>query len=281
MARTGAALIFLWSCAGCASSSGGHDPEAARRYLEEGRRLAAAGDHRGAVERYTRAIQANPEMPEAYYERGCSHVQLRLSRTTEGNVRLHEDRALADFGAAIRLDPTFADAYFNRAMVLCYRAQFKPAAEDLLSAIRFKPRDPEPHLWLAHLYEERFEDRLAAALQHYEKYVELGGRDPSAIEKVRAHQALRRLSSAPPAKAPTPEDEKKAEELMERFKLLFPGSREEALKAVEEMVSQYGHTQFVQRQARQIEALLRSLRKEAPGKESPSGGGEAPRVPGP
>jgi len=277
VARAGAALILLWAASGCASSPGAPDPEAARVFLEEGRRLAAAGDLRGAVERYTRAIQANPEMPEAYYGRGCAHVRLRLSRTAEGDARLHEERALADFGAAIRLDPTFADAYFNRAMVLCYRAQFKPAAEDLLSAIRFKPKDPEPHLLLGRLYEEKFEDRLAAAHQHYEKYVELGGRDPDVREKVRAYQELKRLSSAP-AKTPTPEDEKKAEELMERFKLLFPGSREEALKAVEEMVSKYGHTQFVQKQARQIEALLRSLRKEAPGKVPP--GGEAPRAPG-
>lgn len=271
--------MFLWIGAGCASSRGGHDADAARGYLEEGRRLAAEGDHRGAVERYTRAILADPELPEAYYGRGYSHVQLRLSRATEGDVRLHEERALADFGAAIRLDPTFADAYFNRAMVLCYRAQFKPAAEDLLSAVRFKPKDPEPHLLLGKLYEEKFEDRLAAALQHYEKYLELGGRDPSVVEKVRAHQELRKLAAAP-AKAPTVEEEKKAEELMERFKLLFPGRREEALRAVEEMVSRYGHTQFVQKQARQIEALLRSLRQEAPGKEPPPGG-EAPRAPGP
>ncbi len=226
--------------------------------------MAGNGDHPAAIECYTRAIRANPEMPQAYYERGYSNVQLRLGRGTGGDVRLYEDRALADFGAAIRLDPAYGDAYFNRAMVFSSRARFKQAAEDLLYAARFKPQDPEPHFWLGRLYEEKFEDRVAAAMDHYEKYVDLGGTDLSVRDKVGVWKELKR-QMATPSKAPTQDEEKKAEGLHEDFKRLFAaGDKAGAMKAVEELVSRYGHTRFVQNRAREMNALLNALRKDVP-----------------
>lgn len=269
MARTAAALILAWAAAGCASAPGEPDRESARACVEAGKRAAAAGDHRGAVDQFTKAIKADPELAEAYYGRGAANVKLRLSRSTEGDVRVYEDRALADFTAAIRLDPAYADAYFNRAMVLSSRARFKAAAEDLLNAIRFKPKDPEAHLWLGRLYEEKFEDRMPSAMDHYEKYVDLGGTDTDVREKVKMWKELRK-SMATPSKAPTADEEKKAEELHETFKRSFAaGQKAEAVKAVEELVSKYGHTQFVQRRAREMNALLNALRKDAAPKDSP------------
>ncbi len=262
MARTCSALILFLLAAGCASSRKNPDP-AARALVEEGRRIAAAGDHGAAVDRYTKAIQANPDLAEAYGERGYSLVHLRLKRSNEGDSRVQEERALADFGTALRLDPAYADAYFNRAMVLSSRAQFKQAVEDLLSAARFKPKDPEAHLWLGRLYEEKFERRIVAAMDHYEKYVELGGTDAEAHEKVKAWKELKGQMAAPD-KTSTPDEEKKAEELHESFKSSFAaGDKAEAMKAVEELVTQYGHTQFVQRRAREMNALLNALRKSA------------------
>lgn len=269
MARTGATVILLLVAAGCASSPDKPDPGAARAYLENGRQAAGRGDHPGAIGHYTKAIQANPEMPEAYYERGYSNVRLRLAPASAGSVRVYEDRALADYGTAIRLDPTYADAYFNRAMVLSSRAQFKAAAEDLLYATRFKPKDPEPHLWLGRLYEEKFEGRAMAALDHYEKYVDLGGTDQGVREKVKEWKELKKQMSTP-SKAPTPEEEKKAEGLHDDFKRLFAaGQKAEAVKTIEELISKYGHTQYVQKRTRELTALLNGLRaapKDAPGK---------------
>ncbi len=272
MARKSTALILLLVAAGCASSPDAPDPGAARACVEEGRRIAAAGDHRAAIDQYSKAIRANPELAEAYCERGYSNVRLRLGRSTEGDVRTLEDRALADFGAAIRLDPAYGDAYFNRAMVLSSRAQFKPAAEDLLNAVKWKPKEPEAHLLLGRLYEEKFEDRMTAAMDHYEKYVELGGKDAGVREKVGLWKDLKKqmAAAAAPARAPTAEDEKKAEELHESFKRLFAEDKKgEALKAVEEMLSKYGQTKYVQRQALGLKAILNALQKGAPGKDAP------------
>ncbi len=272
MARTGAVLIWALLAGGCASSGGGGGPEAARALVEEARHAAASGDYERAAGLCTKAIGADPECAEAYFVRGSCCARLRLRNSSGGDVRRLEDRALADFGAAIRLDPAYGDAYFNRAMVLCSRAQYKPAAEDLLGAIRYKPQDPEPHLWLARIYEEKFEDRRQAANEHYEKYADLGGRDPEAREKARRSREAKKLAAAAaaPSRAPTAEDEKKAEGLHEDFKRSFAdGNTDAALKAVEELVTQYGHTQYVQRQARQLAVLLDYLRsKTAPRNEA-------------
>ena len=264
MARTAAALILALAAAGCASSPDEPDRESAKEYVAEGKRAATAGDPRGAITLFTKAIRANPEIAEAYYGRGGANIQLRMKRSTEGDIRVCEERALADFTAAIRLDPAYGDAYFNRAMVFSSRAKFKQAAEDLLNAVRYKPKDPEAHLWLGRLYEEKFEDRMTSAMDHYEKYVDLGGTDTDVREKVKVWKELKK-QMATPSKAPTADDEKKAEELHETFKRAFAaGRKDEAVKAVEELVSKYGHTQFVQKRAREMNALLNAIRKDAP-----------------
>jgi tetratricopeptide (TPR) repeat protein len=251
---------FVFS--GCSGAPRQPDAEKARVYLEQGRSAAEKGNHAAAVEIYTKAIHENPEYPEAYCGRGYSNVKLRLDPNAASSAREYEDRALADYGLALRYNPALADAYFNRAMLLASRGQYKPAAEDLLNAIKYKDRDPEPHFHLARIYEEKFEERLSAAMDHYEKYADLGGTDPEVREKVRLWKQLKAQAGAPSTKAPTPEEEKKAGELHEEFKRLFAANKkDEALKAVEELVTKYGHTQFVQRRARELNVLLDALKK--------------------
>jgi Flp pilus assembly protein TadD len=236
--------------------------ESAKAYAEEGRQAARAGDHASAVDFYTKAIESNPESPEAYSGRGYSSVQLRRDPEADGGARAREDGAIRDYSMAIRYNPAFADAYFNRAMLLASRARYKDAVEDLLNASRYQPRDPEPHLWLGRIYEEKLEGRVVAAMEHYEKYADLGGSDPAVREKVRLWKELRSQVVPAPARDPTAEDEKKAEELHEGFKKLFAADRkDEALKAVEELVSKYGHTRYVRERVAQFQALLNALKK--------------------
>src|SRR6185295_11758345 len=153
--------------------------------VEDGREAARKRDHPEAIRIYTRAVKANPDNAEAYYERGKSCIQVRLDPKTEGDSRTYENQAVEDFGAALRKNPAYADAYFNRAMLLSSRAQYKQAVDDLLNAVRFKPQDPEAHLSLGEIYENKFEDRMVLAMDHYEKYVDLGGTSGTVREKVR------------------------------------------------------------------------------------------------
>lgn len=243
--------LLLAGLAACSSAQTEPDYGAAQQLVEDGRAAAKKGDHRTAIELYNNAVGINPDAAEAYYERGVSRVQLRLVRDTKDDVRAFEDQALRDFSSAIKLNPAYGDAYFNRAMVYSSRGQFKPAVQDLMDAARSRPQDPEPNLWLARLYEEKFEDRGLDALARYEKYVELGGTDPDAREKVRAWREIKRQAAppapAPGSKTPAPEDEEKARKAHEDALRLFQdGRRDEGAKALEALLTTYGQTRYLQ-----------------------------------
>jgi tetratricopeptide (TPR) repeat protein len=261
--RAGILLALL--AAGCATRAGGPDLEGAQALIEKGREAAERGDDRAAVDLYTKAIRAHPESAEAYYGRGVSHVRLRLDPKAEGDVRPHEQKALDDFSQAIRFNPSFGDAYFNRAMVRFSRAQYKAAADDLRHAAKFKPQDPEPHLLLGRMYEEKFEDMGMLALEHYDQYVDKGGTDPDAREKVRAWRELKKSLAPPPAaapKGPGPDDEEKAKKLHEEaMKLFRDEKKDEAVKILETLLSTYGQTRYVQSQQGPLRALLNAFKK--------------------
>ncbi|HLF95078.1 MAG TPA: tetratricopeptide repeat protein [Planctomycetota bacterium] len=262
MAQKSPAVVLLF-IVGCVSVPAGPDVQQAKACLEEGRAQAREGDHAAAVASYTRALQAHPEFSEAYYERGYAHLQMRIQPGAEENSRSHETRALEDYSMAIRYNPAFADAFFNRAMILSSRAQYKQAVEDLLNACRYKPNDAECHFYLGQLYEDKFEGKAVLAMNHYEKYVALGGTDATVREKVKLWQELKKQAAAPPpAKAPGPEDEKKAAELHERFKELFgAGKKDEAVRALEDLLSKYEATQYVQSRGRELRAVYNALKK--------------------
>lgn len=246
--------LFLSACAG-----------APRAYVDEGRQAAERGEHEKAVALYSRAIDSDPDVAEAWYARGYSHVRLRQDANAPGEGRAYEERAIADFTRAIQLNPSHGDAYYNLAMVFLSRAMYRQAAEQLLNAIRFLPQDPEPHLDLARIYEQKFEDMQPQAYEHYEKYADLGGRDRDAREKAREQKERRKLAAPPSSKAPTEEDEKKAQELHVRaMALLKDEKKDEAVKAVDEMLSVYGKTRYVQERLAVLKALQAAFKKEPP-----------------
>lgn len=249
---------------GCATSARGPDTERARAHLEDGKSSAARGDHARAIDLYSRALRENPGFPEAYYHRGYSRIQLRRAPGAAGDVRAQEIAALEDYSAAIRLNAAMADAYFNRAMILSSRAAYKQALEDLLMTIRLRAEDPEPHLWLGRLYEEKFEAKDHLAFEHYEKYADLGGLDATAREKAKLWKANKKQIAAPPAtKAASPEEDKQAQQLHEGFKkLLLDDKRAEAVKALEELLSKYGHTPYVRKQENSLKVALDALKPQ-------------------
>ena len=256
-------------CALGACSSGpeaGADVAASQAYLAEGRTLAEKKKHAEAVGAFSDAIKANPENADAYFHRGYSHVQMRLDPLAEGESKAVEDKALRDFDAAIRLNPAYGKAYFNRAMIQASRAGYRAAAEDLVNACQYDSRNPEPFLQLGRIYEEKFDGMGIAALERYDRYAELGGRDPGTLEKVRAWRELKKSAApAPGGAAPKPpgvDDEKKAAEIHEEFKKLLREDRKaEALKRLEELLTKYGQTAYVRERSREFSAVLNALKK--------------------
>lgn len=260
----GLGLFVLAACSSAPSEGG--DLAAAHAHVDAGVEAAGNGRHGEAVEHFTKAIAAHPEHADAYHHRGCSYVRLRLGEETPGDSRAVEEKALRDFDRALKINPAHGKAFYNRAMVLASRAQYRAAAENLLQACQFDARNPEPHLRLGQIYEEKFEDRGIAALEHYEKYADLGGRDPATLEKVRAWRELKRQSAAPApgasSKPTTVDDEKKAAELHDEFKRLFRENKKaEALQVIETLLGQYGGTAYVRERSREFGALLGALKK--------------------
>jgi tetratricopeptide (TPR) repeat protein len=251
----------------CVTQNGSSEAASAQRLVEEGREAVREGRVNDAARIFTQAVKVNPENAEAYYERARCAVQIRLDPSTPGDSKVYEQRAVDDFSMAIRKNPAYADAYFNRAMLLSSRAQYKPAVDDLLNAARFKPADAEAHLCLGEIYESKFEDRIVLAMEHYEKYVDLGGLDPTVREKVRIWKDLKKQvggpAAAPSSKVPTPDEEKKAAELhLKALELLKQPDKTEAVKAMEELLGTYGHTKYVQEKARALQAAVAAFKKK-------------------
>jgi len=261
------AVLALW---GCASSGMPPGVEESLKSLEAGKESARRKNYPEAISHFTDAVKANPDLAEAWYERAKTNLELRMDPKAEGDSRTYEQRALEDFSAAIRKNPGYADAYFNRAMMLSSRAQFKQAIDDLLNAARFKPHDPEPHLCMGELYETKFEDRIVLAMDHYEKYVDLGGTDPTVREKVRVWKDFKKQAAAPestprptPSRAPTSEEENKAAELhLKALELLKNPDKGPAVALMEELLGKYGHTKYVQEKARALQAAVSAFKKK-------------------
>jgi len=259
--------VVLWG-AGCATHDG--PPPGiveAQRAFDQGREASRKNRIPEAIDLFTQAVTSNPDLAEAWFERGKCEIRIRLDPKAEEDTRVFEEKALDDFTVAIRKNPAYADAYFNRAMILASRAQYKAAIDDLLNAVRFNPQDPEAHRWLGELYERKFEDRIILAMEHYEKYIDLGGSDPVVREKVRIWKDFKKQlppgTPQPTSRIPTPEDEKKAQALHAKaLELLKNPDKGEAVKAFEELLSSFGHTKYVQSKLQALQAVIAAFRKK-------------------
>jgi tetratricopeptide (TPR) repeat protein len=85
-------------------NSKGHDE--AEKFYEKGIKMQDAGDFQGAIQAYNKAIEINPDYPDAYYNRGTAFADLAQN-----------DDAIKDYTICIQIDPNYAKAYFNRGAV--------------------------------------------------------------------------------------------------------------------------------------------------------------------
>ena len=99
-------------------------PQRADAALQEGMRLMASGQYKGAEERFTRATEIFPSLATGYLERGLAHLNL------------HEpDLAIKDFEHAIDLNPNFAEAHTALGGVYRERGDLKHAVGEFTLAI--------------------------------------------------------------------------------------------------------------------------------------------------
>ncbi len=89
------------------------------------------GDYPGALDDYTRVLHAEPDA-EIYAHRGWAYFFADAWRL-----------ALADFDAALRLDPTTADAHTGRGLARVMLGRYREAVADAEEALRRPPAAPE------------------------------------------------------------------------------------------------------------------------------------------
>ena len=136
----------------------------AQKFLDRGIMFAMRGDYDIAVEEFTDAIKANPEMPNAYMLRGRAlyasvskiisvegnfdHIDVFIpSKVSAEQVRIY-DRAIEDFNRAIALGRNNDWAYIERGVAYAHKGDFDSAIKDFNQAIRLEPNS-------AHAYEHR------------------------------------------------------------------------------------------------------------------------------
>jgi tetratricopeptide (TPR) repeat protein len=143
--------------------TGGPNLKKAERCYESGLKKQHEGDLDGAIADYTRAIELNPNYPEAYNNRGnikgakedhdgaiadlSRAIELdpkhTISYNNRGVQRLEKhdlEGAIADFSHAIELDPKYAKAYYNRGNVKEDKGDHDEAIADFDRAIELDPK---------------------------------------------------------------------------------------------------------------------------------------------
>ena len=111
------------------------NPNLVEAYANRGVAKHKLGRHEAALADHDEAILLNPNYADAYTNRGL--VKHELGR--------HE-AALADHDEAIRLKPNLAEAYFNRGNAKFELGQYEAAIADFNEAIRLKPNLAEAYL---------------------------------------------------------------------------------------------------------------------------------------
>lgn len=104
--------------------------QSATAYFDKAMKKAEAGNNKGAIADYTKAIKMNSHFTEAYANRGVAKYKLN---DLQG--------ALADFTKAIELDTMNSDAFTGRANVNYKLLNYDAAVEDCSYCLMMNPKD--------------------------------------------------------------------------------------------------------------------------------------------
>ena len=127
-----------------------------------------ATDYDCQITNYTKGIELNAAVPEAYLNRGYAYRRKGMY-----------DLAIADFTKAIELKPDHALAYGNRADVYLNTRNFDLALADINKAIQLKPDSAAAYNDRGFIY--RRMGNKEPALADFEKAIQLYGDSPKAF----------------------------------------------------------------------------------------------------
>ncbi len=126
--------------------------KASTDYITGGSVYLSNKQYEDAIAEFTKAVDAKPDNPKAYYNRGLAYYQAQSY-----------DSAIDNFSQAIKLDSNFAEAYTQRGRIYRQKNEFDRAIDDYNEAIRLKPDSAEAHNFrgFAYLKKKQYDKALA------------------------------------------------------------------------------------------------------------------------
>ena len=108
------------------------DPKLAQAFYNRGLAYVNKKDYALAIRDFTRAIELDPSFAMAFCNRGTAYAD-------NGGY----DTAIRDYTKAIELDSNYADAFYNRGIVYCNKKDYDTAIRDYTRAIELDPNHAE------------------------------------------------------------------------------------------------------------------------------------------
>ena len=124
MKRLVLAVLVIFASACAASQPTKIEKNQAEFYFNQGVAWNEKGDYDKAISEYTKAIEINPSLAEAYNNRGLAYAQ------GKGQY----DKAISDCTKAIEINPSLEEAYSNRGLAYLLLGQSQPGCHDLQKA---------------------------------------------------------------------------------------------------------------------------------------------------
>ncbi|KAL7747963.1 Palmitoyl-protein thioesterase 1 [Sorochytrium milnesiophthora] len=103
-----------------------------------------------AIKKYDEAIDVNPNVPAYYTNRAFAYIKteafafaVRLEFAPQMLIPSGLTIPHRDAEKAVEIDPTYAKAYYRRAVAHMAMLHFKEALKDLRTVVKYQPRDPD------------------------------------------------------------------------------------------------------------------------------------------
>jgi tetratricopeptide (TPR) repeat protein len=136
------------------------NPNIAQAYYNRGTAYGKLKEHEEAIEDYNKALELNPEYAAAYNNRGTAY----------GELKQYEE-AIEDYNKAIELNPNIAQGYNNRGNAYGKLKQYEEAIEDYNKAIELNPNIAQGYNNRGNAYGEL--KQYEKAIEDYNKALEL------------------------------------------------------------------------------------------------------------